>query len=112
MDVPINEHRILHYFNKKRVKEYCQKFGWTEITSGNCKQLFLDFCSEMQMFYSYKSVLLISFICKAFPGTCGYLVHAYYGACHNVVLDCLKTVFGCHHKSSVLSLFFIIFDFF
>ena len=62
MDVPISEHRTLHYFNKERVKEYCQKFGWTEITASNRKQLFLDFCSEMQMSYSYKPVFLISFI--------------------------------------------------
>lgn len=62
MDVPISEHRTLHYFNKERVKEYCQKFGWTEITPSNRKQLFLDFCSEMQMSYSYKPVFLISFI--------------------------------------------------
>lgn len=62
MDVPISEHRTLHYFNKERVKEFCQKFGWTEITPSNRKQLFLDFCSEMQMSYSYKPVFLISFI--------------------------------------------------
>lgn len=62
MDVPISEHRTLHFFNKERVREYCQKFGWTEITPGNRKQLFLDFCSEMQMSYSYKPVFLISFL--------------------------------------------------
>lgn len=62
MDVPISEHRTLHYFNKERVKEYCQKFGWTEITASNRKQLFLEFCNEMQMSYSYKPVFLISFL--------------------------------------------------
>ena len=62
MDVPISEHRTLHYFNRERVKEYCQKFGWTEITVSNRKQLFLDFCNEMQMSYSYKPVFLISFL--------------------------------------------------
>lgn len=62
MEVPISEHRTLHFFNKERVREYCQKFGWTEITPGNRKQLFLDFCSEMQMSYSYKPVFLISFL--------------------------------------------------
>ena len=62
MDVPISEHRTLHFFNKERVREYCQKFGWIEITPGNRKQLFLDFCSEMQMSYSYKPVFLISFL--------------------------------------------------
>lgn len=60
MDVPISEHQTLHYFNRERVKEYCQKFGWTEITVSNRKQLFLDFCNEMQMSYSYKPVFLIS----------------------------------------------------
>lgn len=62
MDVPISEHQTLHYFNRERVKEYCQKFGWTEITVSNRKQLFLDFCNEMQMSYSYKPVFLISFL--------------------------------------------------
>lgn len=62
MEVPISEHRTLHFFNKERVKEYCQKFGWTEITAANRKQLFLDFCNEMQMSYSYKPVFLISFL--------------------------------------------------
>ena len=62
MDVPISEHRTLHYFNRERVREYCQKFGWTEITVSNRKQLFLDFCNEMQMSYSYKPVFLISFL--------------------------------------------------
>ena len=62
MEIPIGEHRTLHYFNRERVKEYCQKYGWTEITSGNRKQLFLDFCGEMQMSYSYKPVFLISFL--------------------------------------------------
>lgn len=62
MEVPISEHRTLHYFNKERVKEFCQKYGWTEITASNRKQLFLDFCSEMQMSYSYKPVFLISFL--------------------------------------------------
>ena len=62
MDVPISEHRTLHYFNRERVKEYCQKFGWTEITAANRKQLFLDFCKEMQMSYSYKPVFIISFL--------------------------------------------------
>jgi hypothetical protein len=62
MDVPISEHRTLHYFNRERVKEFCQKYGWTEITSSNRKQLFLDFCNEMQMSYSYKPVFLLSFL--------------------------------------------------
>lgn len=62
MDVPISEHKILHYFNRERVKEYCQRFGWTEITSANKKQLFLDFCNEMQMSYSYKPVFIMSFL--------------------------------------------------
>ncbi len=62
MNVPISEHKVLHYFERKRVKEYCEKFGWTEITPYNRKQLFLEFCSEMQMSYSYKPVFLISFL--------------------------------------------------
>lgn len=62
MDVPISEHRTLHYFNKERVKEFCQKFGWTEITAANRKQLFIDFCNEMQMSYSYKPVFLFAFL--------------------------------------------------
>lgn len=62
MNVPISEHKTLHYFERKRVKEYCEKFGWTEITPNNRKQLFLEFCNEMQMSYSYKPVFLISFI--------------------------------------------------
>lgn len=62
MDVPISEHKTLHYFNRERVKEYCEKFGWTEITSSNRKQLFLDFCKKMSMSYSYKPVFLISFM--------------------------------------------------
>lgn len=62
MDVPISEHKTLHYFERKRVKEYCEQFGWIEITPSNRKQLFLDFCRKMSMSYSYKPVFLISFI--------------------------------------------------
>lgn len=62
MDVPISEHKTLHYFERNRVKEYCEQFGWTEITASNRKQLFLDFCRKMSMSYSYKPVFLISFI--------------------------------------------------
>lgn len=62
MDIPISEHKVLHYFEKIRVKEFCDKFKWTEITASNRKQLFLDFCKKMSMSYSYKPVFLISFI--------------------------------------------------
>jgi len=62
MDVPISEHKILHYFNRQRVKEYCKEFGWTEITASNRKQLFIDFCKEMRLSYSYNPVFLISFL--------------------------------------------------
>ena len=62
MAVPISEHKTLYYFNRERVKEYCQRFGWTEITPANKKQLFLDFCNEMQMSYSYKPVFIMSFL--------------------------------------------------
>ena len=62
MDVPISEHKTLHYFERKRVKEYCEQFGWIEITPSTRKQLFLDFCRKMSMSYSYKPVFLISFI--------------------------------------------------
>ena len=62
MVVPISEHKTLYYFNRARVKEYCQRFGWTEITSANKKQLFLNFCNEMQMSYSYKPVFIMSFL--------------------------------------------------
>ena len=62
MDVPISEYKTLHFFNKERVKEYCQQFGWTEITSANRKQLFIDFCNEMTMSYSYKPVFLKAFL--------------------------------------------------
>lgn len=62
MDIPISEHKTLHYFDKVRVKEYCRQFGWTEITASNRKQMFLDFCEKMNMSYSYKPVFLISFL--------------------------------------------------
>lgn len=62
MDVPISDHKTLHFFNRERVKEYCDKFGWTEITASNRKQLFVDFCKEMRLSYSYKPVFLISFL--------------------------------------------------
>ena len=61
-NVPISEFKTLHFFNKERVKEYCQKFGWTEITASNRKQLFIDFCNEMTMSYSYKPVFLFAFL--------------------------------------------------
>lgn len=62
MDVPISETKVLHFFNKERVKEYCKQYGWTEITPSNKKQLFLDFCKTMTMSMSYKPVFLNSFI--------------------------------------------------
>jgi hypothetical protein len=62
MIVPISEHRTLYYFERYRVKEYCEKFGWTEITASNRKQLFLDFCKKMSMSYSYKPVFLTAFL--------------------------------------------------
>ena len=62
MIVPISEHKVLNYFNRERVKEYCELFGWVEITASNRKSLFLDFCKKMSMSYSYKPVFLISFI--------------------------------------------------
>ena len=62
MEVPISESKILYYFNRERVKEFCKEFGWTEITASNRKQLFLDFCKKMNMSYSYKPVFLMSFL--------------------------------------------------
>lgn len=62
MTVPISESRSLNYFNRERVKELCQKFGWTEITSGNRKKMFIDFCKQMTMSYSYKPVFLMAFM--------------------------------------------------
>lgn len=62
MVVPISEKRVLRYFKKERVKEYCEKFGWSPISAANRKQLFLASCREMQMSYSYKPVFLISFL--------------------------------------------------
>lgn len=62
MEVPISESKILYYFNRERVKEFCKEFGWIEITASNRKQLFLDFCKKMSMSYSYKPVFLIAFL--------------------------------------------------
>ena len=62
MDVPISEYKTLHYFDKRRVKEYCKQFGWTEITASNRKQLFLEFCQKMNMSYSYKPVFLMAYL--------------------------------------------------
>ena len=62
MTVPISESRSLNYFNRERVKEFCQKFGWTEITSSNRKKMFIDFCKQMTMSYSYKPVFLMAFM--------------------------------------------------
>lgn len=62
MVVPISEHKVLNYFNRERVKEFCKQFNWTEITASNRKKLFLDFCKKMTMSYSYKPVFLIAFL--------------------------------------------------
>lgn len=62
MSVPISEHKTLHYFDRKRVKEYCEQFGWIEITASNRKQLFLEFCQKMNMSYSYKPVFLMALL--------------------------------------------------
>lgn len=62
MEVPISEHRTFKYFLPERIKEYCKKFNWIEITAGNRKQLFLETCKKMIMSYSYKPVFLISFL--------------------------------------------------
>lgn len=56
MEVPISEHRTFKYFLPERIKEYCKKFNWIEITAGNRKQLFLETCKKMIMSYSYKPV--------------------------------------------------------
>lgn len=59
--VPISEHRTFNYFKPERVKDFCKEFGWTEITSSNRMQMFVETCKKMVMSYSYKPVFLLAF---------------------------------------------------
>ncbi len=61
MVIPISEKKSFIYFEPTRVKEICSKFGWTEITNANRKDIFINNISRMQMDHSYKPVFLLSF---------------------------------------------------
>lgn len=61
MVIPISEKKSFLYFEPDQVKTICRKFGWTEITNANRKDIFIDNISRMQMDHSYKPVFLLSF---------------------------------------------------
>lgn len=61
MVVPISERKSFQYFDPVQVKSICKKFGWTEITNANRKNIFIDNIKRMQMDHSYKPVFLNAF---------------------------------------------------
>lgn len=61
MVVPISETRSFEYFEPSQVKSICQKFGWTEITNANRKDIFIENIRKMHMDHSYKPVFLLAF---------------------------------------------------
>lgn len=54
--------RSFDYFKPERVSEICKRFGWTEITNANRKDIFIGNIKRMQMDHSYKPVFLMSFL--------------------------------------------------
>lgn len=61
MVVPISETKSFEYFEPSQVQRICQKFGWTEITNANRKNIFIDNIRKMRMDHSYKPVFLLAF---------------------------------------------------
>lgn len=59
--IPISEKKSFQYFEPSQVGKICQKFGWTEITSANRKNIFIQNIKRMQMDHSYKPVFLLAF---------------------------------------------------
>ena len=56
--VPMSEHRVFKYFKEESLKRYAEEFGWQLIDDKNRKDLFMKMVDNMDMSYSYKSVLL------------------------------------------------------
>ena len=54
----LREHRTFKYFKEGTLEKYAEQYGWMLIDDSNCKDLFLDMVRQMDMSYSYKSVLL------------------------------------------------------
>lgn len=61
MIVPVSENKSFSYFNPNQVSEICTRFGWTEITNKNRKDIFIDNIRRMHMDHSYKPVFLLAF---------------------------------------------------
>ena len=61
LSIPIGDKRSFDYFKPERVSEICKRFGWTEITNTNRKDIFIGNIKRMQMDHSYKPVFLMSF---------------------------------------------------
>ena len=62
LEVPIGNNRSFKYFLKKRLKEYCDSFGWRLITNENRKDEFIEMLRKMTMTYSYKPVFIQSLL--------------------------------------------------
>lgn len=56
--VPMSEHKSFKYFKEETLERYAQEFGWQLIDDANRKNLFMKMVEQMDMSYSYKSVLL------------------------------------------------------
>ena len=61
MIVPVSETKSFEYFEPSQVRKICEKFGWTEITNANRKDIFIGNIRKMQMDHSYKPVFLLAF---------------------------------------------------
>lgn len=57
-DLTIGSRRYF-YFRKDRRHEIAEQFGLVPVTAANIRERFLGFCEEMDMFASYKPVLLL-----------------------------------------------------
>jgi len=82
-----------YYFHKDRVKTYCKRFGWVEITDSNISEYFIDFCNKMSMNMSYKPVFLISFFsCMNLEGNANV----------NEVVECFKSYYEDRIRNGLL----------
>ena len=62
MEVPISDYKTIRYFEASHLAEYAKRFGWTLITPGNMKEMFLDMAKTMTMSYSYKPVFILAYL--------------------------------------------------
>ena len=60
--LPMSELRTFKYFSEETLANTAKKFGWEIINDDNRKDLFMEMIRQMDMSYSYKSVLIKAII--------------------------------------------------